>query len=202
MSQEEDNRLIYTSTPSTRYACLEITKHAKDDAAVRDLDSGTHLPSNHELALHQCNHCNYFGQLTPLITADSPPRGRDIKNVKLRTLDTVQIRRHLGLAVVAAQAGDVAVGDDATTPDIEARKQQVLTVAVLGPERRPVEGHAGLFPLQVGPEGGRKGPLDHEDVGVEHLARGDLAVGVGPRAGCVYYVALLGHGVFHLVSKK
>ena len=91
---------------------------------------------------------------------------------------------------MTAQARRVAVGDDPPGAEVEAGKQQVPPVAVLGAERGLVEGHAGRLPREVRAELLGEGSLNDEDVGAEDFAGGDLSVDVGQGAGGVHDVAL------------
>lgn len=91
---------------------------------------------------------------------------------------------------MAAETGDVAVGDDAAVADVEPGHEQIPIGAVLGAERGAVEADAGGLAHQVGAELLHEGALHDQHVGAEDLAGRDLAVGVGVCAGCVDDVAL------------
>lgn len=92
---------------------------------------------------------------------------------------------------MTAQARRVAVGDNTPTADIEAGKQDISPLAVLGAEDGPVEGKAGRLSHKVGAERLLPGTLEDENVGAEDLAWCDLSIGVGVGAGGVDDFSLL-----------
>ena len=77
----------------------------------------------------------------------------------------------------------ITVGHNAPIAHIKVRCEHIPVVAVLSAERRPVEAHARRLADKVGTEGLQEGALDDENIGAEHLAGGDLAIGVRVGAG-------------------